>query len=269
MSEYPKERFYPNEEQNWISTNQNKNLKIYNSRQTINIYDFTLPKYYEIPCPEPEDIDIIIPSTEEEITDISREEPKKITKKKIFKTTNFLRGRKRMGSVDISKTKIHDKTSKDNILRKLNVCFLTFAIELANKIVEYFGFEGEFIDLDYSFKKNVTKNSLKKLKSLTFGKLLCKDISKKWKKFSSNKNRQLYEQVIKNENVEKIFSQKYMTIFNLFLKNQRNIKIGDANFYLPPNIMMFDTFLLDIKNKYKNSDTTLYIQKIKEVVRDY
>ena len=33
--------------------------------------------------------------------------------------------------------------------------------------------------------------------------------------------------------------------------------------------MMFDTFLLDIKNKYKNDDTTLYIQKIKEVVRDY
>ena len=42
------------------------------------------------------------------------------TKKEIFKTTNFLRGRKRMGRVDISKTKIHDKTSKDNILRKLN-----------------------------------------------------------------------------------------------------------------------------------------------------
>ena len=270
MSEYPEERFYPNEEQNCISTNQNKNLKIYNSRQNINIYDFTLPIYYEIPCPEPEDIDIIIPSTEEEITDISREEPNQITKKEIFKTTKFLRGRKRMGRVDISKTKIHDKTSKDNILRKLNVCFLTFVIELANEIVEYFGFEGKFIDLDYSFKKNVTKNSLQKLKSLTFGKLLCQDISKKWKKkYSSNKNRQLYEQVIKNENVEKIFSQKYMTIFNLFLKNQRNIKIGDANFYLPPNIMMFDTFLLDIKNKYKNSDTTLYIQKIKEVVRDY
>ena len=59
MSEYPEERFYPNVEQNWISTNQNKNLKIYNSRKTINLYDITIPIYYELPCPEPEDIDSI------------------------------------------------------------------------------------------------------------------------------------------------------------------------------------------------------------------
>ena len=64
MSEYPEEIFYPNEEQNWFSTNQNKNLKIYNSRQVINLYDFNIPKYYELPSSEPEDIDIdiIIPS---------------------------------------------------------------------------------------------------------------------------------------------------------------------------------------------------------------
>jgi hypothetical protein len=72
-----------------------------------------------------------------------------------------------------------------------------------------------------------------------------------------------------NENIEKIFSQKYMTIFNIFLNNQRNIKVGDVDFYLSPKIMMFDTFLLDIKNKYKIDDTSLYIQKIKEVVKDY
>jgi hypothetical protein len=60
-----------------------------------------------------------------------------------------------------------------------------------------------------------------------------------------------------------------MTIFNIFLNNQRNIKVGDADFYLSPKIMMFDTFLLDIKNKYKIDDTSLYIQKIKEVVKDY
>jgi hypothetical protein len=93
--------------------------------------------------------------------------------------------------------------------------------------------------------------------------------SKKWKKHSSNENKKFYEHVIMNENIEKIFSQKYMTIFNIFLNNQRNIKVGDADFYLSPKIMMFDTFLLDIKNKYKIDDTSLYIQKIKEVVKDY
>ena len=157
MDEYPEEIFYPNEEQNWISTNQNKNKKIYNSRQVINLYDFNIPIYYELPSSEPEDIDIDIdinnPSTEKEITEFSTEEPEIIIRKKIFKTINYLRGRKRMGNVDIDQIKIHGKISKDNILRKFNVCLLTFFIELANEIVEYFGFEGKFIDLDYNFKK--------------------------------------------------------------------------------------------------------------------
>ena len=79
----------------------------------------------------------------------------------------------------------------------------------------------------------------------------------------------IYEKVIKNENIEKIFSQQYMTIFNIFIKSQRNIKVGDADFYLSPKIMMFDTFLLSIENKYKNDDTSLYIKKIKEIIEDY
>ena len=196
-------------------------------------------------------------------------EPDIIIRRPIFNTRNYLRGRKRKGSVNIGQIKIHDKISKDNILRNFNVCLMNFVIEFANEIVKYFGFEGKFIDLDYSFKKNITKQSLIKLKSLTFGELLCKNISKKWKKLSSNENKKLYEQVIKNENIEKMFSQKYITILNIFLKSQRNIKVGDADFYLSPKIMMFDTFLLDIKNKYKIDDTSLYIQKIKEVVKDY
>jgi hypothetical protein len=271
MDEYPEEIFYPNEEQNWISTNQNKNLKIYNSKQVINIHDINIPIYYEIPSPEPEDIDIDInnPSTEKEITEFSTEEPEIIIRKKIFKTINYLRGRKRMGNVDIDQIKIHGKISKDNILRKFNVCLLTFFIELANEIVEKFDFEGKFIDLDYNFKKNITKKSLIKLKSLTFGEILCNNISKKWKKHSFNNNRKFYEQVIKNENIEKIFSQKYMALFNIFIKSQRNIKVGDNDFCLSPKIMMFDTFLLSIKNKYKIDDTSLYIQKIKEIIKDY
>ena len=191
MNKYTEEIFYPNEEQNWISTNQNKNMKIYNSRQVINLYDFNIPIYYEIPCPETEDIDIdiTIPSTEEEITEISKGEPDIIIRKEIFKTRKYLRGRKRMGSVDIGQIKIHGKISKDNILRKINACLLNFVIELANEIVEYFGFEGKFIDLDCSFKENVTKQSLIKLKSLTFGELLCKNISKKWKNHSFMKTK--------------------------------------------------------------------------------
>ena len=60
-----------------------------------------------------------------------------------------------------------------------------------------------------------------------------------------------------------------MIIFNIFLKSQRVIKVGDADLYLSPKIMMFDIFLLNIKNMYKIDDASLYIQKIKEVIEDY
>ena len=271
MSEYPDEKFDSNEEQHWISSNQDKKLKIYKSRQSINIHDLKIPIHYVSPSPDPEDNDFIspiIPSTEEKSTEITERKPD-IIKKVIFKTKNNLRGRKRTNSVDIGQTKIHDKKSKDNILIKINTQFLNFVIKLGNKIVEYYGFEGKFINLDYNFKKNITKKSLKNIGGLTFGEILCINISKKWKTLSSNENRKFYEQVIKNENIEKIFSQNYMTIFEIFHKNLRNIKVGDADFYLPPEIMMFDTFLSNIKNNDKIDDDSLYIQKINEGVEEY
>jgi hypothetical protein len=268
MDEYLDEQFDSNEEQHWICSNQDKKLKIYISKQSINIHDLEIPIYYVSPSPDPEDNDIIIPPTEEKSTEITKRKPD-IIKKVIFKSKNCLRGRKRKNSVDIGQTKIHDKLSKDNILIKINVQFLSFVILLANSIVEYFGFKGKFIDLDYNFKKTITKKSLKNRGGLTFKEILCNNISKKWKKHSSDINRIFYRQVIKNENIEKIFSQNYLTIFEIFHKNQRNIKIGDAYFYLPPEIKMFDTFVLNIKNNYKIDDDSLYIQKINEGVEEY
>ena len=75
-------------------------------------------------------------------------------------------------------------------------------LDLANEVAEYFGFKGKFIDLDYCFKKDLAKKSLKK-----------------------------------------------RAFVELLYKNERIIKVGDADFYLYPKIMMFDIFLLNIKNK--------------------
>jgi len=268
MNEISDERFYPNKEQNWIFANQNKNLEVYHSSQEFSFYDIKIPIYYEIPSPEPEDFDSI-PFSKEEIIETFKGEPDTNFRKVVFKVKKQLRGRKRKETANISQIKPHDKISKDNILRKFNVCFLTFVIQLANTIVECFGYKGKFLNLDYNFKKNITKKFLKKLKNLTFGELLCENISKKFRKHSYNENKQFYELVIKNKNIEKIFSEKYMSIFDLFKRSQRLIKVGDDDYYLSPKIGMFDTFLLSIKNKYQIDDTSLYIKKIKEIVEDY
>ena len=59
-----------------------------------------------------------------------------------------------------------------------------------------------------------------------------------------------------------------MTIFNIYIKNQRKIKIGDTDYNLSPEIKMFDVFLLKMEKQYKN-DSSMYIKRIKEVIKDY
>ncbi len=249
--------------ENWISSNKDKNFGK-NCSQKFKLFDFEIPIYNEFPGLELEKV----ASTEEKSLKTLEGRSDIFDRKEIkFKTINSKRGRKNMGTIYIGQKKSHDKASKDNILRKFNVNFLNFVIGLANEIVIYYGFDGNFIEFSYAFKKNITKKSLKKLKNLTFGELLCNAVSKKWKKHSSNENEIFYNQVIEMENIKKIFSEKYMTIMDIFLKSQRNIKIGDSDFYLSPKIEMFDNFLLNIENKYENDG--LYIEKIKEVIKDY
>ena len=242
----------------WISSNIDKNLEKNYTQAFNNVFDFEIPIFNEFPGLEIEKAISIMEksrkASEGNFDIISR-------KRKLFKTTS--RGRKS----EIGQAKIHKKAAKDNILRKVNVCFLNFVIVLANIIVTYFGFKGKFIDLEQNFKTNITKKLLKKLKSFTFEQLLCINNSKKYRKHSSNENEIFCKEVIKNENIKEIFSEKYMTILAIFIKSQRNIKVGGYNIYLPPTIKMFDSFLLNIKNKYKNDDS--YIERIKEVIQEF
>ena len=242
----------------WICTIKDTNFKK-NYTQSIKIYDLEIPIYSEYPGFEIENVT----STKENFSIVSEIHFDIISRKrKLFNTTS--RGRE----TKIGQTKIHKKSDKDNVLRKVKVRFLNFVIELANIIVAYFGFKGKFIDLEQNFKINVSKRLLKKLKSYTFEQLLCINNSKtKHGKHSSDENEIFCKQVIKNENIKEIFSEKYMDLLAIFLKSQRNIKVGDYEIYLPPTIMMFEDLLLNIKKKYKNDD--LYIERIQEVIQEF
>jgi predicted Zn-dependent protease len=270
MNESLSENSYLNLEQISIPLNEDDELAKYNSSQTINLHGVNIPINYEFPGLELEAKDFI--TEEKKITKentINFENGLDMFDKKlVFKTTICSRGRKGKNYNDKSQKKVHGKLEKDNILRKVNVFFLSFIIKFSNEIVGFFKFKKKFIPLSYSFKQKITKEWREYLKGLTLGELLCNNISEKWKKHKYNENKAFYEKVKKNENIRKIFSENYMTIFNLFIKNQRNIKIGNNDYYLSPSVKMFDDFLLKIEKKYKN-DSSLYIERIKEVIKDY
>ena len=270
MNENLNESSYLNLEQISIPLNEEDDLEKYNSSQAFNLYDRNIPIKKEFPGLELEAEDFI--TEEKRLTKestINFENRDVIfDKKEIFKTTISLRGRKRKNYNDKSQKKTHGKSEKDNILRKVNVKFLSFITDFANEIVAYCNFKGKFLPLAYNFKQKITKKWLEYLKSLTLGELLCNNNKKKKKKHTSNENKTFCQQVIKNENIKKIFSEKYMTIFKIFIENRRNIKIGNNDYCLPPKIKMFDDFLLEMKKMYIN-DSSLYIKRIKEFIKDY
>ena len=268
------ENSYLNLEQILNPLNEDDDLEEYNSNQDFNIYDPIFPMQYGYPGLdfEFEFEDFITEErrlTNESIINTRNEHEYDIFDKKVtFNTTNGLRGRKRKNYNYKNQRKVHGKLDKDNILRKVNVVFFSFIIDLANKIVDVFKFKEKFFPLAYAFKQNISKKRLNYLKGLTLGEILCSDISGKFKKLPSNKNKIFYQQVINNENIRKFFSKNFMSVFNIFIKNQRNIKIGNIELNISPKVKMFDDFLLDMKKIYAK-DSDLYIEKIKEIIKNY
>ena len=64
---------------------------------------------------------------------------------------------------DIS-NKTHDKFAPDNLLRKIQVHYLTFIISFLNEILLLFKYHKKFLKIDYEFNKNVNKKNVQELK---------------------------------------------------------------------------------------------------------
>ena len=63
--------------------------------------------------------------------------------------------------------KFHDKKSSDNILRKIQVHYLSFIIDFLNNILRILKYDRQFLELDYNFKKDVNRKHINKLKKNT------------------------------------------------------------------------------------------------------
>ena len=80
--------------------------------------------------------------------------------------TTLSKNKKRGRQTNLKKErKIHDKFSADNILRKIQVHFISFIVFFLNDILSSFGIRKKFLKLDYEFKKDVNKQNFAELKS--------------------------------------------------------------------------------------------------------
>ena len=115
----------------------------------------------------------------------------KLTKAMQKKETTKL-GKKRKANRQVKeiKNKKHTASDDDNILRKIQVQFISFIINYSNDVVSFFVDDYKnkpfFKDVGYELKKVVNRKNIEILKGKTIGEIIQSKINPKIKKFGQN-----------------------------------------------------------------------------------
>ena len=159
----------------------------------------------------------------------------------------------------------YNKYSFDNILRKIQVHFISFIIQFINLVLLELGYRDKFYNINYSLKTNVNKRNIEKLKISNIGYILSQKISLKYKK-DAKRNQIIYEKLKNNPILSNIFSYNYKDFFKDFYYNKEsnlNLNKFGLNINLKHKYGTKIKMYNDLKEKNKDSE---YIKKLDECV---
>ena len=228
----------------------------------------------------------------EERADNGNEENKKVAlfttrKNRLFKIEkNKKRGRKSR-----KKKKFHLKSDFDNVLTKIQIHFLNFLINVSNDVLKATLTKNNlhFKHINYNFKKKITYEHIKYLKTVPIKVLLEKDISSKYRKYSKDFNSKILQQVIPSSKwLEEFFNMKYLSLFRIYYNNCKPLKqinFNGKNINLSLNTKSFFNLLKKNRIKlmrakiistaqdayfdgYKNMDAKFHVIKTEEINDD-
>ena len=130
------------------------------------------------------------------------------------------RGRKNKLKTTKKSRKTHSNKSFDNLLRKIQVHFLTFLIGFVNDILKKdlnYSHKFSFKQIKTEIKNNVKYENVSNLKEMTVGDILQKDISNKYKRYNKCYNREIFEKIQRKSNwFDELFKMKYLELFNYY-----------------------------------------------------
>lgn len=116
--------------------------------------------------------------------------------------------------------KKHEAQDNDNVLRKIQVHYISFITCFVNDIVEEFYPNKnipKFNIIDYQIKKKVNHNYVEDLKKKTIGDILQLRVSPKMKKSGENANKEIYNKVLeKCPELRDFFLKNYITVFKKY-----------------------------------------------------
>ena len=191
-------------------------------------------------------------------------DPTIITQENILKDSNYenkkllsKRGRKQLDS----KKKIHRASDDDNILRKIQVHFLSFIVNFSNDVIKTFISDKNiplFKNLDYKIKKTVNHKSVETLKTKTIGEILQSRVSPKIKVNHENENKNTYNKILqKCPLIFDYFQKNYLSLFREYYYNENKIFVFNGkNIQLSNKTNTFKELVL--KN-YKYAERLKYV----------
>lgn len=159
----------------------------------------------------------------------------------------------------------HNALDQDNIIRKIQVHFLSFIIYFCNDLIQAFLPTYKdlcFKNIQYELKKTVNHAYIEKLKSKNIGDILQLTASPKNKKFDGNINQLTYNKIcILNPFLKEFFKMSYLDMFNnYYCQNLREIDIEGCKVKLSQRTRLF----IDLISKNISS-----AEKIKEIAEEY
>lgn len=178
-------------------------------------------------------------------------------------------GKKRDMNPNKKKKPKHDKYSKDNIKRKIQVHYLKFLIDVINQIIkEILNKDIQFKPLSYDFAMKVDKESFIKLKKTCLGDIFKNNVSPKYDEAS---NVETYEKITKESVVLKnILDNKfYLEFIDYFYFNKKIInlsKYGLDKVVVLSNDIEFYEHLIKINETENLSDNELYQNRLKQIL---
>ena len=185
----------------------------------------------------------------------------------ILQDNNLLikkRGRKQ---TKLKKTnqRIHSAKDDDNILRKIQVHYLSFVTNFTNDIIRVFNVNNNvpfFKNIDYKLKKTVKHKYIEELKKKSIGEILQLKASPKLKVHDDSVNKNIYNKVCSLFPFMKIFLQRsYVSLFKEYYYNKNKIFIINGRFI--PLSIKTKTFH-DLTNK-----NYAYKEKLKYIAINY
>ena len=175
----------------------------------------------------------------------------------------FVENKKRGRKYKKEGKKIHDKNIIDNLLRKVQVHYLSFIIKFLNTILLILNKKNiRFKKLDYKFKQNVRKDFVDILKKSNIGEIISSKISGKYKKEKNdNFNENLLKKYKEDRILNKIFSENYLILFRkIYYKSQKKINLKEygldigEGIKLSDDVKMYKDLLKDKKGNELNEE---------------